>query len=117
MQYLPYTSEQQLPSIIRLIENDLSEPYSIYTYRYFIHNWPQLCFLAIDDDDRQRNPDNDGIIGVVVCKLDRHRERDMRGYIAMLAVKADYRKRGIGGFSFSQPPNSKRSHFKAVAQD
>ncbi|KAJ3193489.1 N-alpha-acetyltransferase 30 [Irineochytrium annulatum] len=45
--YVPYESELQLPSIMRLIENDLSEPYSIYTYRYFLHAWPQLSFLVI----------------------------------------------------------------------
>lgn len=46
IKYSEYKSELQLPEIIRLIENDLSEPYSVYTYRYFIHNWPNLCFLV-----------------------------------------------------------------------
>lgn len=31
---------------MELITKDLSEPYSIYTYRYFIHNWPHLCILV-----------------------------------------------------------------------
>lgn len=44
--YVPYSSELQLPGIMSLIENDLSEPYSIYTYRYFINNWPNLCFMV-----------------------------------------------------------------------
>ena len=44
--YLGYDSESQMPDIMRLIQKDLSEPYSIYTYRYFIHNWPKLCFLV-----------------------------------------------------------------------
>jgi N-alpha-acetyltransferase 30 len=44
--YVPYSSELQLPGIMTLIENDLSEPYSIYTYRYFINNWPKLCFMV-----------------------------------------------------------------------
>ena len=44
--YIGYSSELQMPHIMRLITKDLSEPYSIYTYRYFIHNWPQLCFLV-----------------------------------------------------------------------
>ena len=43
---VPYESELQMSDIMRLITKDLSEPYSIYTYRYFIHNWPQLCFLV-----------------------------------------------------------------------
>lgn len=44
--YVSYASELQMPDIMRLIQKDLSEPYSIYTYRYFIHNWPKLCFLV-----------------------------------------------------------------------
>ncbi|KAI8063389.1 acyl-CoA N-acyltransferase [Gilbertella persicaria] len=81
-----YQSESQLPDIIHLIENDLSEPYSVYTYRYFIHNWPNLCFLAMHQDR---------YVGVIICKLDRHKDR-LRGYIAMLAVAKEYRKLSIG---------------------
>ncbi|KAI7884281.1 putative acyltransfersase [Lichtheimia hyalospora FSU 10163] len=84
--FVDYTSELQLPAVIQLIENDLSEPYSIYTYRYFIHNWPKLCFLAMDADR---------CVGVIICKLDQHKTRN-RGYIAMLAVAKEYRKRAIG---------------------
>ncbi len=41
-----YKNETQLDGVIRLIEKDLSEPYSIFTYRYFINNWPSLCYLV-----------------------------------------------------------------------
>lgn len=44
--YIQYKSETQMPDIMRLMKADLSEPYSIYTYRYFIHNWPHLCFMV-----------------------------------------------------------------------
>ena len=44
--YVPYASESQMPDIMRLMKADLSEPYSIYTYRYFIHNWPELCIMV-----------------------------------------------------------------------
>ena len=47
--YIVYESELQMPDIMRLIQKDLSEPYSIYTYRYFIHNWPHLCFMVSFD--------------------------------------------------------------------
>ncbi|KAG0352407.1 hypothetical protein BGZ54_002813, partial [Gamsiella multidivaricata] len=43
--YIGYESEHQLQGMVSLIENDLSEPYSIYTYRYFLHQWPKLSFL------------------------------------------------------------------------
>ncbi|XP_066526365.1 N-alpha-acetyltransferase 30 [Hoplias malabaricus] len=85
--YVRYESELQMPDIIRLITKDLSEPYSIYTYRYFIHNWPQLCFLAMVE----RN-----CVGAIVCKLDMHKKMFRRGYIAMLAVDSKFRRKGIG---------------------
>ena len=46
VEYIVYENELQMPCIMRLIQKDLSEPYSIYTYRYFIHNWPHLCFMV-----------------------------------------------------------------------
>lgn len=87
IEIVSYESELQMPEIMRLIQKDLSEPYSIYTYRYFIHNWPKLCFLARHEDK---------CIGAIVCKLDLHRNVVKRGYIAMLAVDEKYRKRKIG---------------------
>ncbi|KAK6621345.1 N-alpha-acetyltransferase 30 [Polyplax serrata] len=87
IEYVSYRSELQMPDIMRLIQKDLSEPYSIYTYRYFIHNWPKLCFLAVHNGE---------CVGAVVCKLDVHRKSIRRGYIAMLAVDQNYRKRKIG---------------------
>ena len=84
--YLQYQSEHQMPDIMRLIQKDLSEPYSIYTYRYFIHKWPHLCFLAMHGSE---------CVGAIVCKLDFHKSLN-RGYIAMLAVDEKYRKRKIG---------------------
>jgi len=85
--YVRYENESQMPDIMRLITKDLSEPYSIYTYRYFIHNWPKLCFLAMDEDK---------CVGAIVCKLDIHKKMANRGYIAMLAVDNNYRRRKIG---------------------
>lgn len=43
----PYKDETQIGNIMSIITKDLSEPYSIYTYRYFINNWPELCILVI----------------------------------------------------------------------
>ncbi|XP_036591662.1 N-alpha-acetyltransferase 30 [Trichosurus vulpecula] len=87
IRYVRYESELQMPDIMRLITKDLSEPYSIYTYRYFIHNWPQLCFLAVVGEE---------CVGAIVCKLDMHKKMFRRGYIAMLAVDSKYRRNGIG---------------------
>ena len=74
---------------------ELSEPYPIYTYRYFVHKWPELAELAYFKDD----PDK--IIGCVVSKLDYQPKPNagtnkLRGYIAMLAVDPDHRRHGLG---------------------
>lgn len=37
--YRQYTGEAQLPHIMELVQHELSEPYVIYTYRYFLHQW------------------------------------------------------------------------------
>ncbi|KAJ1992837.1 n-terminal acetyltransferase c complex catalytic subunit mak3 [Dimargaris cristalligena] len=122
VRFVQYEGEHQLSGMRELISGDLSEPYSIYTYRYFLHKWPKHCYLAIDQQGK--------CVGTVVCRLDYHRntlpfdyqtfESDsdseefdegiqvryvdglvvpnslLRGYIAMLVVATPYRKFGIG---------------------
>ncbi|CAF0800940.1 unnamed protein product [Adineta steineri] len=83
-----YQSEKEMSSIMSLISGTLSEPYSIYTYRYFIHNWPDLCFLC-------SNRDTNELIGAIVSKLDLHKKVLRRGYIAMLAINKEYRRKKI----------------------
>ncbi|KRZ66390.1 N-alpha-acetyltransferase 30, partial [Trichinella papuae] len=84
-----YVNETQLPSIMEMVSNDLSEPYTIYTFRYFLHTWPHLCFLAYCEECKQ-------YIGVIICKMANHYRLQKCGYIAMLAVKAKHRRKGIG---------------------
>lgn len=76
-----------LIQVMGLIDPGLSEPYSIFTYRYFLTSWPHLCYLALEGGR---------CCGTVVAKLERHREALMRGYIAMLVVQEDKRGLGIG---------------------
>ncbi|KAJ1727653.1 N-alpha-acetyltransferase 30 [Coemansia sp. Benny D160-2] len=114
IQFKTYTCESDLQPAIKLIERDLSEPYSIYTYRYFVHQWPRLCILAHDTSTAENE-----CVGVIICKLEPHRRRYNegyfdssteqqqqdggggsvalnRGYIGMVAVGKPYRKMGIG---------------------
>jgi hypothetical protein len=46
IRYVGYAGEANLPLISSLIERELSEPYSIFTYRYFLNQWPSLCILV-----------------------------------------------------------------------
>jgi hypothetical protein len=57
-------------------------------------------------DNQQAYPsESSDPIGVIVCKQSMHRHLANRGYIAMLSVSKDWRKRGIGsvvrGFDFN----------------
>ncbi|KAM0551976.1 hypothetical protein ACHAPJ_008084 [Fusarium lateritium] len=91
VQYEHALEAQYLPAIRALISKDLSEPYSIYVYRYFLCQWAHLCFMAL-------NPVDSSLIGVIVCKLEIHAAHSnptRRGYIAMLAVASDFRGHGI----------------------
>lgn len=87
IQYDPSRENEYLTAMRLLISKDLSEPYSIYVYRYFLYQWGDLCFLAMDQNDK--------LVGVVVSKLEPHRGGPLRGYIAMLAVREEYRGQGI----------------------
>ncbi|TFK81936.1 acyl-CoA N-acyltransferase [Polyporus arcularius HHB13444] len=86
--YRQYSGESELPHIMALVQHELSEPYVIYTYRYFLQQWPHLSFLAYPS--QSSDP-----VGVIVCKQSMHRDVTNRGYIAMLSVHKNWRKRGI----------------------
>ncbi|KAJ1881971.1 N-alpha-acetyltransferase 30 [Coemansia sp. RSA 1722] len=103
IEYTTYEKETDLLPAIKLIECDLSEPYSIYTYRFFVHQWPELCMFAQLTEGGEQM-----CAGVIICKMEEHRRRMMdgyfsddrealmRGYIGMVAVDKRFRGRGIG---------------------
>ncbi|KAK4185279.1 putative n-terminal acetyltransferase [Podospora australis] len=91
IQYDHSLEAQYLPAIRALISKDLSEPYSIYVYRYFLYQWGHLCYLALE-------PKDSSLVGVIICKLEPHASHSpptLRGYIAMLAVSSTYRGHGV----------------------
>ena len=46
IEYVSYGGEHHLPLVMHLVDQELSEPYSIFTYRYFVYLWPHLSFLV-----------------------------------------------------------------------
>ncbi|KAJ1407149.1 acyl-CoA N-acyltransferase [Ochromonadaceae sp. CCMP2298] len=88
--YEDYTDEAMIPDIQRLVSKDLSEPYSVFTYRYFLHNCPRFCICAYAMENGCRE-----MMATIVCKLEGEGD-EMQGYMAMLAVDQAYRQRGIG---------------------
>ncbi|GMK54230.1 hypothetical protein CspeluHIS016_0108160 [Cutaneotrichosporon spelunceum] len=81
--------DTDLAGITRLCDEELSEPYNVYTFRYFLEDWPHLTFFVFPSAD---DPEP---IATIICKLDMHRERTMRGYIGMLSVDKAWRRRSI----------------------
>ncbi|RYH31973.1 N-acetyltransferase [archaeon] len=92
IEYVDYKDESMIKDIMTLVSRDLSEPYSIFTYRYFLHTWPELCTCAFakDPDTGERV-----MIGTVVSKAEEE-AGVMQGYIAMLTVDSRFRNKGIG---------------------
>lgn len=45
--YRAYSGEHELPHIISLVQGELSEPYVVYTYRYFLHQWSAPLFPSV----------------------------------------------------------------------
>ncbi|KAI5961362.1 naa30 [Candida pseudojiufengensis] len=96
--------QEEFKQISNLISSHLSEPYSIYVYWYFLNNWPEYCFTIKEtiNDVNNNNDKNNGstvknekIIGVIISKLEPHRQVRNRGYIGMLVIDPKYRKRGL----------------------
>lgn len=79
------TSQKEIKDISNLIDKHLLEPYSIYVYWYFINTWPRYCFVI----EAKEAPGV--IIGVIISKVEPHREVRMRGYIGMLVIEPAYR--------------------------
>lgn len=79
-------SQEEFTQISLLISDHLSEPYSIYVYWYFLNTWPQYCFVVKSQGE---------LIGVIISKVEIHRNVRKRGYIGMLAINPKFRQRGI----------------------
>lgn len=87
----PSQKDDLLQELIQLMSKNLSEPYPIFTYRYFIESYPDLCIVAMDVSNKEAPIFIGGIIG----SIEKKNEEVWKGYIGMIAVKDEYRGRGI----------------------
>ena len=46
IRYEPYCSNSPIQELKDIIDKELSEPYSIFTYYYFLKNYPELTYLV-----------------------------------------------------------------------
>jgi peptide alpha-N-acetyltransferase len=85
IEYKMYNKEtkETIDKMAEMIGSELSEPYSVFTYYYFLEKWPQLCYIAYH---------NNNIVGLILGKLEPHSNNSSvsgstnRGYIAMIVV-------------------------------
>eukprot|EP01065_Artemidia_motanka_P029043 TRINITY_DN3496_c0_g1_i1.p2 TRINITY_DN3496_c0_g1~~TRINITY_DN3496_c0_g1_i1.p2 ORF type:complete len:262 (+),score=70.83 TRINITY_DN3496_c0_g1_i1:64-849(+) len=94
--FTQFRTESDLHQIIAMMRRELSEPYPIFTYRFFINKYPDLCWLCLLKD--KEDPEFEEIIGAIASKA-AYKSRTnfrIRGYIAMLAVNQEYRGNGLG---------------------
>ena len=92
--YKTYPGCKQRQRIIDIMTKYLSEPYPIYTYMYFLDLFPDCTILCYDKTKKDEN-NNNFVAGAVVGNINR-KPNKVQGYIAMLAVEEEYRKKGLG---------------------
>jgi peptide alpha-N-acetyltransferase len=88
IEYHQYRGEEEIQEVFQLVDSHLSEPYGLFTYRYFMDVCPQHCRIATDTSTGK-------IIGAIVGRQTT-KGNCVKGYIAMLVVLEAYRKQGIG---------------------
>ena len=92
-------SLEQVNFLMDLFSRELSEPYSSYTYQYFIQGWPDLAVISFGYEGAAA-PDSSvagTMVGGIVSKVARKGPgHPLRAYVAMLAVEKSFRGSKIG---------------------
>lgn len=92
-------SDEEMNFIVKLFTEELTEPYSSFTYQYFVFGWPDLCVTAYGVESATR-PDANVMgekVGAVVSRVTRKRAgMPLRGYVAMFAVVPAFRGFRLG---------------------
>ncbi|KAL0229685.1 hypothetical protein PCE1_003253 [Barthelona sp. PCE] len=83
--YVSPLTIEQVNEFRDFAERFLSEPYTLYTYRFFTEQYADCCVGVYDTD-------SDKLVGGAICKVN----FNSVGYIGMIAVDPDYRGHGLG---------------------
>ena len=89
-----YPGNHQRQRIIELMTKYLSEPYPVYTYMYFLDLFPDCTILCYDKNKKDEKNEL-YVCGAIVGNVNK-KPNKIQGYIAMLAVEEEYRKKGLG---------------------
>lgn len=92
-------SDEEMNFIVNLFTAELTEPYSSFTYQYFVFGWPDLCITAFGIESATK-PDKSVMgekVGAVVSRVTRKGPGlPLRGYVAMFAVVPHFRGYRLG---------------------
>ncbi|GAA5980227.1 hypothetical protein JCM5350_000879 [Sporobolomyces pararoseus] len=100
--YRAYKGEGDLKHIVSLVDDELSEPYNLYTYRYFLDTWPHLCFFAFSSNSKQEEEEEEEEeepLGVIISKLEPHTKCSSTSLvpISSLTEEESWTSANIGG--------------------
>ncbi|CCW72113.1 unnamed protein product [Phytomonas sp. Hart1] len=92
-------SDATMNFIVDLFTAELSEPYSSFTYQYFVFGWPDLCLTAYGV--QSSTPPEDSVkgekVGTIVSRVVREGPGEpLSGYVAMFAVLPKFRGFRLG---------------------
>ncbi|KEG08204.1 Tcc2i18.7 [Trypanosoma grayi] len=92
-------SEEAMNFVVQLFTRELTEPYSSFTYEYFVFGWPDLTVIAygIESETVPEASVKGERVGAVVSRVTRKGPgRPLRGYVAMFAVVPEFRGFRLG---------------------
>jgi peptide alpha-N-acetyltransferase len=93
-------SAAHMGAVMKLFAEELPEPYSVFTYEHFLMGWPDLGVLLFGYTGETPPPEAEAggeLIGSIVSSIKRKKPIGyLRGYIAMLAVRPQWRGHRLG---------------------
>jgi peptide alpha-N-acetyltransferase len=91
---------EYMETLIKLFSEELPEPYSPFTYEHFLSGWPTLGIILFGLES-DKKPDDQTDKGAIVGAIDscikfKYPQLFWQGYIAMLAVRKEWRGHKLG---------------------
>lgn len=87
IKFRPFRDDADLHAIRKMFAKQFSEPYQVWTYRYFAEQYPDLTFFAEKDG---------AIVGCCMCMMQPEHKSVHQGYIGMICVDDDIKRLGLG---------------------
>lgn len=92
-------TDEEMDFIVNFFSKMLTEPYSSFTYQYFVCGWPDLCVTAYGVESATVPDDSvkGERVGAIVSRVTQKSLLEpLRGYVAMFAVGKNFRGYRLG---------------------